>query len=95
MRKQREQVLTGLPATKIFEIPELFKKFVRFNSGQNNHEKIVLFSDPEKLSVLEKSVFRLADGVFKFTPDMFYHLYSIHVSLSGIAPACIYAFLPS
>ena len=26
---------------------------------------------------------------------MFYQLYSIHVSLSGIAPACIYAFLPN
>ena len=32
---------------------------------------------------------------FKITPKMFYQLYSIHVSVSGIAPACIYAFLPN
>ena len=29
------------------------------------------------------------------TPKMFCQLYFIHVSLSGIAPACIYAFLPN
>ena len=42
------------------------------------------------LRVLEKSNFWLAEG----TPKMFYQLYSIHVSLPGIAPAFIYAFLP-
>ena len=47
------------------------------------------------LPVLETSNFWLADGTFKVTPKMFYQLYSIHVSLSGIAPACIYAFLPN
>ena len=47
------------------------------------------------LRVLETSNFWLADGTFKVTPKMFYQLYSIHVSLSGIAPACIYAFMPN
>ena len=43
--------------------------------------------------VLEKSNFWLADGTFKVNPKMFYQLYSKHVSLSGIALACICAFL--
>ena len=47
------------------------------------------------LRLLETSNFWLADGTFKVTPKRFYQLYSIHVSLSGIAPACIYAFLPN
>ena len=47
------------------------------------------------LRVLKTSNFWLADGTFKGTPKKFYQLYSIHVSLSGIAPACIYAFLPN
>ena len=47
------------------------------------------------LRVLEKSSFWLADGFFKITPKIFDQLYSIHVSVSGIAPACIYAFLPN
>ena len=51
--------------------------------------------DPEMLRVLEKSSFWLADGTFKIAPKMFYQLYSIHVSISGVAPACIYAFLPN
>ena len=46
------------------------------------------------LRVLETANFWLADGTFKVTPKSFHELYSIHVSLSGIAPACIYAFLP-
>ena len=75
-------------------MPELFKNFIRFDSGQNDHERIILFGDPEMLRVLEKSNFWLADGTFKVTPKMFYQLYSIHVSISGKAPACIYAFLP-
>ena len=31
----------------------------------------------------------------KIIPKMICQLYSIHVSVSGIAPACIYAFLPN
>ena len=94
-RKQREEVLPVSPATRSFEIPELFKNFIRFDSGQNDHEKIILFGDPEMLRVLETFNFWLADGTLKVTPKMFYQLYSIHLSLSEIAPACKYAFLPN
>ena len=45
------------------------------------------------LRALEKSKLWLANGNFKVTPKMFYLLYSIHISISGIALACIYAFL--
>ena len=38
-RKQREEVLPVSPATRSFEIPELFKNFIRFDSGQNDHER--------------------------------------------------------
>ena len=53
-RKQREEVLPVSPATRSFEIPELFKNFIRFDSGQNDHERIILFGDPEMLRVLGK-----------------------------------------
>ena len=42
---------------------------------------------------LEKSNFWFVDGTFKVIPKTLYHLYSMHVNLSGIAPACIYASL--
>ena len=94
-RKQREEVLPVSPATRSFEIPEFFKNYIRVDSGQNDHERTILFGDPKTLHVLGTSNFWLADGIFKVTRKMFYQLYSIHVSLSGIAPACIYAFLPN
>ena len=95
MRKQREQVLPVSPATRIFEIHELFRKFVRFDSGQYDHDMIFLFGDPEMIRVLEKLHFCLSVGTFKITPKTFYHLYSIPVINLGIAPACIYAFSPN
>ena len=95
MRKQREQVLPVSSASRNFEIPELFKNFIRFDSGQSDHERIIFFADTETLRVLENSNFWLADGKFKVTTKLFYQLYSIKISLSGIAFACIYAFLPN
>ena len=56
-RKQREEVLPVSPATRSFEITELFKNFVRFDSGQIDHEKIILFGDPKMLRLLEKLSF--------------------------------------
>ena len=45
------------------------------------------------LNVLEKPKFWMADGTLKVAMKLFYQLYSIHISLSRIAPACIYLFL--
>ena len=94
-RKQLDVNMPPSPVARNFEIPEIFENFIRYDSGSNDHERIILCGDPEMLRVLEKSSFWLADGTFKITPKMFYQLYSIHVSVSGIAPACIYAFLPN
>ena len=37
----------------------------------------------------------LGDGTFKQCPDMFYQLYTIHVTIGGYNPPCIYALLPN
>ena len=94
-REQLDVNMPPIPVAQNFEIPEIFENFIRYDSGSNDHERIILCGDPEMLRVLEKSSFWLADGTFKITPKMFYQLYSIHVSVSGTAPACIYAFLPN
>ena len=93
-RKQLDVNMPPIPGAQHFEIPENFENFIRYDSGSNDHERIILCGDPEMSRVLEKSNFWLADGTFKITPKMFCQLYSIHVSVSGIAPACIYAFFP-
>ena len=94
-RKQLDVNMPPIPVARNFEIPEIFENFIRYDSESNDHERIILCGDPEMLRVLEKSSFWLADGTFKITPKMFYQLYSIHVSVSGIVPGCIYAFLPN
>ena len=61
MRKQQEKKLPLSPAARKSEVHERFKIFVRFDRGQNNQEKLILFGDPEVLRVLENSNFWLAD----------------------------------
>ena len=70
MRKQREQLLPVSPATTNFQIPELFRSFVRFDRGQNDHERVNLFRDPEMLRLLENSNFWLVDGTFEVTQNV-------------------------
>ena len=94
-RKQLDVNMPPILVAQIFDILEFFENFIRYDSGSNDHEQIILCGDPEMLRVLEKSFFWLADGTFEITLKMFYQLYSIHVSVSGIAPACIYALLPN
>ena len=81
------------PLRQISRSMKFFEIVIRYDSGSNDHERIILCGDPEMLRVLEKSSFWLADGTFEITPKMFYQLNSIRVSVSGVAPACIYAFL--
>ena len=60
-RKQLELNMPPIPVARNFEILENFENFIRFNSGSNDHERIILCGDPEMLRVLEKSSFWLAD----------------------------------
>ena len=72
---------------------------IRSISGSPNkifsdQEKKILFGDPEMLRMPKKSNFYLADVTFKVTPKVFFQFYSLHVSFSGLAPACLLFFLP-
>ena len=93
MRKQREHFLTLFSATRSSEIPKLLENFIRFDNGQKNNEKIVLFGELEMLRVLEVSTLGCLTEFSKLLLNIFYQVQSIDVTLSGIAPACIYAFL--
>ena len=95
MRKQAKQDLPVSPATRVFEIPEIFEIFQKFDGVQNDHGKIMIMERSrrrEMLSELQKSNFWLADANFKNTPKMLYQPYSITVSLSATANGCIFAF---
>ena len=55
----------------------------------------MVFGDKEMIKYLQSSPSWLADGTFKLSPKMFYQLYTVHIQGSGIAPACVYGFLPN
>ena len=73
-RRQLDVNMPPIPVARSFEIPKIFENFIRYDSGSNDHERIILCGDPEMLRILEKSSFWLADGTFKITSKMFYQL---------------------
>ena len=55
----------------------------------------MVFGDNEMIKFLQSSPTWLADGTFKLSPKTFYQLYTVHIQGPGIAPACVYGFLPN
>ena len=44
-RKQLDVNMPPIPVARNFEIPEMFENFIRYDSGSNNHERIILCGD--------------------------------------------------
>ena len=55
----------------------------------------MVFGDYEMIKYLQSSLSWLTDGTFKMSPKVFYQLYTVHFQGPGIAPACLYGFLPN
>ena len=53
------------------------------------------FSDKKMVKDLQSSASRLADVTFMKSRKLFFFLYISHNQGPGIAPACVYGFLPS
>ena len=64
-RKQLDVNMPPIPYAQKCEILETFEKFIRCDSGSNDHERIILCSEPKMLRVLEKSSFWLAGRTLK------------------------------
>ena len=68
---------------------------MRYDSGKDDHERILDFGDPYMTSVLEGSKFWLEDGTFKLLHKISYQIYTLQEKVLGITPACLYALLPN
>ena len=95
-KRKLANALPHIPHGKDFQITEEFKDFVAFDKGKDEPERFIIFALTEMLLMLEstKDVW-LGDGTFKQCPDMFYQLYTIHITIGGYSPPCIYALLPN
>ena len=79
-----------------FSISRKVQNFVAFDKGKDEPERFIKFALTEMLLLLETTKdLWLGDGTFKRYPDMFYQLYTIHVTIGGYNPPCIYALLPN
>ena len=87
--------LAHIPRGKDFQFPSEFKDFVAFDKGKDEPERFIIFALTEMLLLLETTKdLWFGGGTFKQIPDMFYQLYTIHVTIGGYNPPCIYALLP-
>jgi hypothetical protein len=83
------------PQNTIFEIPEVFKAFVLYDSRAiNDNKRIISLGDRELLNYLDGTNW-FADGTFKVSPEIFYQLYTIHAQIGNTYIACIYFLLPN
>ena len=95
-KRKFANALPHIPHGKDFQIPEEFEDFVAFDRGKDEPERFIIFALTEMLLLLETTKdLWLGDGTFKQCPDMFYQLYTIHVTIGGYNPPCIYALLPN
>lgn len=84
-----------------FEIPEQYTKttsgirFLQYDSGIDDAERILIFSSDENLDLLVRHRQWLADGTFKCSPSVFYQLFTLHVHISGSVLPVLYALLPN
>ena len=81
-------------------IPEKFSKthdgedFVFYDSGDNDEEKIIVFTTEKSMDLLRRSEFWHADGTFKVAPSIFYQLF-IYSYFNNSTLPLVYALLPN
>ena len=95
LRKNMQTESIHEPSDRHFDIPDTFQEFLQYDSGKDDHERILILGDLYMPSILEGSKFWLAEGTFKLSHKNFYQIYTLHVHILGIAPACLYALLPN
>ena len=95
LRKNMQTVSIHEPADRHFDIPKTFQDFLQYDSVNDDHDRILIFGSPYMTSVLKGSKFWFTDGNFKLSPKNIHQIYTLHVYIRGIAPACLYALLPN
>ena len=70
LRKNLQTMSIHEPSDRQFDMPDTFQKFLRYDSGKDDHERILVFGDPHMTSVLEGSKFWLGKGTFKLSPKI-------------------------
>ncbi len=70
-------------------------KFLQYDSGPNDEERILIFASGQALEHLKQYKTWAADGTFKCSPTVFLQLYVIHVQDGTFNAPRIFALLPN
>lgn len=94
--KKNGMILPPIPSDANFEIPEIFRKFVLYDSKSFSEEsRIIIMGDQVVIEAMIRAKQWLGDGTFKVVPTLFYQLYTFHfVFDEGVNPAALYCLLP-
>ncbi|KAG0442123.1 hypothetical protein DMUE_0520, partial [Dictyocoela muelleri] len=71
------------PADRFSDVPEIIKKtnhgecFYLYDSGEDDENRILVFSTASNIIHLENSKIRICDGTFRSCPSDFYQIYTI------------------
>ena len=98
--RQKAQNAPPIPQQRNnFEIPESYcflvtgKKFLAFDSGINDENRILIFVMEDGLEDLVRFPNWAADGTFKVSPSIYYQLYCIHIQERTFSIPRIFALL--
>lgn len=72
------QLLSELQILPPYNVTKGGDIFLRYDSGMNDPDRILLFASDQALTYLARSRIILCDGTFKTVPDIFYQLYTMH-----------------
>lgn len=82
------------PQSRNFPIPEQFRDFILFDSGEDDEMRILAMGKWELVECLRGAEW-FGDGTFQVVPLLFFQLYTLHARVGNNYPPCIYFLLPN
>lgn len=98
IRRIRNNLLEYIPSSHQ-DIPESLKRdlrgdlFLRFDSGSNDPNRIVIFCSEYKIKHFKKTTLFVIDGTFKSSPQGFYQMLVLHGYLFGKTYPFVYIIM--
>ena len=86
---------TGFVIPPEFQNLDSGEKFLQYDSGSNDENRILLFITDDGIRDLRKYKNWAVDGTFKVSPDVFYQLFTIHVQIENSSFPRAFALLPN
>ena len=78
-----------MPNTRHFDVPSEFADFLLHDTGKDDKERILIFGQRSLLELMESlDTLWLADGTFKICPEIFFQLFTIHITIKELIPIC-------